>query len=346
MAACNVTPLITVLLPVYNGERFLGDAITSVLRQTFSGFELLIVDDGSTDASAGILKSFNDPRIRVIRNEKRLKLSKALNRGIDGAVGTYIARMDADDICLPERLRLQAGLMESHPALGMCGGWVRAFGNHQSSGTIFKFPLKSEEIKASLLFDNPFAHPTVMFRKNLFNNFSLRFDGSYYPAEDRELWFRATACFPAANIGRVLLEYRLHPDSMTMSGKSDMDAQALRILKPEFAKLGLTPSNEDLEFHCFISTNRLAPDWGQASIERAERWLSDLIVANERANLYERRALMLAVRKVWFSVCYRSIHLGWAVFVKHVFSKLSSGTIKDRLSLFLALMKRQMTGRR
>lgn len=336
-------PLVTVLLPVYNGERFLADAINSVLRQTFTDFELLVVDDGSTDGSAGIAESYRDPRIRVVRNENRLKLSGALNRGLDSAVGTYVARMDADDICVPERLRIQTGFMDSHPEIGMSGGWVRAFGDHPSSGTTFQFPLASEEIRASLLFDNPFAHPSVIFRKSLFDKFDLRFDGTYYPAEDRELWIRALEHFPAANIPRVLLQYRLHPGSMTLSGTPEMDAQALRMLGPEFSKLGLTPSPEQMKFHYFISTNRLAPGWGLAAIDRAERWLTNLNIANDTTRRFERRAFLTTIRRIWFGVCYRSLHFGWRVIRKHSASYLSSGAVQDRLTLFLALIKRQMS---
>ncbi|MDD5135621.1 MAG: glycosyltransferase, partial [Phycisphaerae bacterium] len=214
-------PLVTVLLPVYNGERFLAEAIKSVLSQTFCDFELLIVDDGSTDHSAGIIKSFDDPRIRVIQNKVRLKLSGALNRGMDNARGAYIARMDADDICIPGRLAVQVDYMNGHPDVGICGGWVEAFGEHPSSGTIFKYPLTSTEIKASLLFDNPFAHPSLIFRRDFFDRHNLRFDGSFYPAEDYELWIRALDSCQAENIPVVLLKYRLHGNSMTLSGRRD-----------------------------------------------------------------------------------------------------------------------------
>ncbi|MGD1151745.1 MAG: glycosyltransferase [Syntrophales bacterium] len=340
-------PLVTVLLPVYNGERFLADAIKSVLLQTFSDFELLVVDDGSTDGSAGILESFADPRIRIIKNEKRQKLAGALNRGMDNARGTYIARMDADDVCVPERLGTQVKFMESHPEIGMCGCWIRAIGDHPSSGTIFKFPQAPEEIKASLLFDNPFAHPSVILRKSFLDKHDLHFDGSYYPAEDYELWTRALECFPSANIGQVLLWYRLHANSMTLSGQPDMDAHAIRIVKPIFSRLGLSPSDEDLVFHRYISTNRIAPAWTNESVEHAELWLLRLVEANRISGRYDQEAFAKAVEKVWFSVAYHSLGLGWQTVRKYLMSPLNSrsaSAMKNQIILFLAALKRIFMG--
>lgn len=339
----NAIPLVTVLLPVYNGERFLADAVKSVLSQTFRDFELLVVDDGSTDGSTAILESFSDPRIRVIKNEKRQKLAGALNRGIDNARGTYIARMDADDICMPERLETQVKFMESHPEIGMCGCWIRTIGDHPSSGVIFKFPETHEEIKASLLFDNPFAHPSTILRKRFLDKYRLRFDGSYYPAEDYELWARALECFPSANITQVLLQYRLHANSMTLSGQPEMDAQAIRIVKPIFSRLGLSPSDENLGFHRYISTNRTAPDWTNKSVQHAELWLLSLVAANKISGRYGQEAFTRVVEKVWFSVAYHSLGLGWQTVRKYIMSSLntrSASTTKMQIILFLAALKK------
>jgi glycosyltransferase involved in cell wall biosynthesis len=340
-------PHVTVLLPVYNGERFLADAVKSVLSQTFRDFELLVVDDGSTDGSATILESFTDPRIRVIKNEKRQKLAGALNRGIESARGMYIARMDADDVCMPERLAAQVGFMDTHPDIGMCGCWVRTIGDHPSSGTIYKFPETHEEIKASLLFDNPFAHPSTILRKSFLDKYLLRFDGSYYPAEDYELWARALDCFTSANIARVLLQYRLHANSMTLSGQPEMDAQAARIITPLFAKLLISPSDDDIVFHRYVSTHRTAPEWIRGSVNRAEKWLLGLVEANGHSGRYDQAAFTRAVEKVWFSVAYRSLGFGWWMIRKYNMSSLNSGsiyTMKNRIILVLAMLKRTVMG--
>ena len=121
-------PLVTILMPVHNGAEFLTEAIDSMLRQSLKDFEFLIVDDASTDSSASIVQGYSDPRIRLIQSPERLKLSGALNLGLDQAQGRYIARMDADDISLPKRLERQVKFLEENPDIGLCGSWIRYFG--------------------------------------------------------------------------------------------------------------------------------------------------------------------------------------------------------------------------
>jgi glycosyltransferase involved in cell wall biosynthesis len=341
-------PLVTVLLPVHNGERFLTDAINSILNQTFRDFELLIIDDCSTDKSISIIESFNDSRIRLIRSDKRLKLAGVLNLGLDSSKGDLVARMDSDDISFLCRLEIQVKFMKVHKDIGICGAWVKAFGDHSSSGAVFKYPSGSDDIKASLFFDNPFAHPTVIFRKKLFDAYGLRFDGSYNPAEDYELWIRALEYFPARNLPEVLLNYRLHADSMTMSGKPEMDAQSIRLLRSEFVKLGLNPSNEELMHHRLISTNRVTLDNGMESLKRAEKWLVRLIDANKNTQRSNDAAFTRAVGGVWFSVAYRHLNLGWQCVQEYMRSPLcrwSSECMKNRLIMLMAMVKRSYSGK-
>jgi glycosyltransferase involved in cell wall biosynthesis len=112
---------ITVLMSVFNGERFLRGAIESILSQTYKDFEFLIIDDGSTDASTNIIASYRDSRIRSLRSERNLGLAASLNQGLASSTGQYVARMDADDISLPNRLARQVGFMQTHPHVGACG---------------------------------------------------------------------------------------------------------------------------------------------------------------------------------------------------------------------------------
>jgi len=118
-------PTVSVLMPVFNGEQFLRPAMNSILNQTFTDFEFIIVDDGSTDHSREILNSYTDSRVRLICNESNIGLTDSLNRGLEAASGNYIARMDQDDISLPERLAKQVAFMDSHPEVGVCGTWAK-----------------------------------------------------------------------------------------------------------------------------------------------------------------------------------------------------------------------------
>ena len=122
------TPKITVLMPVYNGEKYLKESIESILKQTFRDFEFLIINDTSTDESEKIIRSFKDSRIKLIKNEKNIGLTKSLNKGLDLAKGEYMARMDADDISLPKRLEIQVAFMDKNPKIGVIGAWAKVIG--------------------------------------------------------------------------------------------------------------------------------------------------------------------------------------------------------------------------
>jgi glycosyltransferase involved in cell wall biosynthesis len=314
-------PKVTVLLPVYNGERYLREAIDSVLIQTFIDFELLIIDDGSTDSSLEIIRSYTDSRIRLLRNRKRLKLSGALNRGMDDALGEYIARMDADDICLPQRLATQVEYMDRHQDVGICGSWVKMFGIRGT--TVYKAPVGYLHIRAKALFDNPFVHPSVMIRKGLFDQFSLRFDGDYYPTEDFELWARAIPQFPCHNIDCVLLHYRVHPQSMTNSDWNQMDAKGLSIVRRELDAFGCHASEEQLIFHRSIGRQMSRQCQSRDEIIVAEQWLKSLVGLNGQQGKYDEIVFMEEIQAIWFRLCFNSSTLGFYVVRAYLASTLT-----------------------
>jgi len=200
-------PLVSVVLPVYNGEEYLADAINSILFQTFSDFELILIDDGSTDGSPKILKVFEqrDPRVRVIARENR-GLVNTLNDAIDIARGKWVARMDQDDIALPHRLERQLEWLGTTGA-DISGSWVRRFGS--SDKRLVKLRQTDEAIKIEILFCSPFAHPSVMMRTELVKH--LRYNRACEQAEDYDLWERAAeAGYKMTNVQEVLLMYRVH----------------------------------------------------------------------------------------------------------------------------------------
>ena len=188
-------------MPLYNSEEFLAEAIQSVLKQTFSDFEFLIVDD-SNDRSYEIAKSFSDSRIRIIKNNPSLGLRKSSNIGIREAKGKYIARMEADDIALPHRLKTQYEFMESHQDISVSSCYMEAFGAEKG---IWSYPLTNDEIKAGLLWGITFAHPACFMRKNflLDNNFFYNEVGFPY-SEDWEFFYNMRNKAVFANIAEVL----------------------------------------------------------------------------------------------------------------------------------------------
>jgi glycosyltransferase involved in cell wall biosynthesis len=218
-------PKVTVLMPVYNGARFLAEAMESILGQTFADFEFLIINDGSTDDSLEIIHSFQDLRINQVNNGRNMGLIYTLNRGIDLAQGEYIARMDCDDISLPKRLERQVAFMDQHPEMGVCGTWAE-FVNPPGG---YWFPSDHESIVAGLQFTCWLVHPSIIFRASILREHHLYYNPAYQHAEDLDLWFRMSKVTRLANVPEVLLKYRIHPDQISQKFSSEQQATAAQI---------------------------------------------------------------------------------------------------------------------
>lgn len=244
----GIAPVISVAMPVYNGERYLAEAIDSILSQTFADFELIIIDDGSTDNSLQVLREYQkrDARIRLIARENR-DLATTLNDIIGFARGKWIARMDQDDIALPHRFERQLKWLEQTGA-DLCGSWIQYFG--AGDRRIWKTFQTDEAIKMDMLFKCPIAHPTVIMRAKLIKH--LRYDKAWEKAEDYELWIRAAmAGWKMANVQEVLLLYRRHKEQISTATYSKQQLFTIQARKKFGAfmseKLGLDKDSfEDL----------------------------------------------------------------------------------------------------
>jgi glycosyltransferase involved in cell wall biosynthesis len=224
------TDLISVLLPVYNGSAYLEESIKSILDQTYSNFEIIIINDGSTDESPLIIQKFkDDQRIRFF-NQQNQGLSAALNRAIGLAKGKYLARQDQDDISLPLRFEKQIEFLENHPDYAMVGTWAEILGEKTRTRRSHKHPAESSILKFDLLFNNPFVHSSVMMRKSTFDQIGLySTDKSRQPPEDYELWSRIAKKFEVANIPEILLIYREVPGSMSRDKLNPLLERLVRI---------------------------------------------------------------------------------------------------------------------
>jgi hypothetical protein len=210
------TPEVTVLMSVCNGSKYLGQAIESVLSQTFHNFEFLIVDDGSTDGSSRLIQSFADPRIRLVNNSTNIGLTKSLNRGLRLARGSLIARHDADDISHSTRLAKQVACLDEHPEIALVGTQFRVI---DELGRVIQeigdYRAQSQfALEWQLLLGNPFTHSTVMFRNDIVLNALGGYDEGFEYNQDFELWSRLLAQYRATNLPEALLDYRVHADSM------------------------------------------------------------------------------------------------------------------------------------
>lgn len=204
-------PNITVLMPVYNCEDYVKAAVESIINQTYSNFEFLIIDDASNDETVSIIKSIEDSRIVLFEKPKNTGYTESLNYGLSIAKGRYIVRMDADDISLPERLFKQLSYMESNPNTIVCGSFCEIIGNSE----IREFPVLDEDLKVCLLTQSCFAHPAVMIRKSVLEIHNIQYDQSKEPAEDYALWVTLLPFGVFHNLEEVLLKYRVHEHQVT-----------------------------------------------------------------------------------------------------------------------------------
>jgi glycosyltransferase involved in cell wall biosynthesis len=331
------SPLVTVLMPVHNSEAFVVDAIESILGQTFRDFEFLIIDDGSTDRSVEIVEGYADSRIRLVCNDHQLELVRTLNRGLDLAQGKYVARMDADDISLPERLERQVDFMETNPDVGICGTWLVTMGDRE--GGIWSYPEGAEEIRCRLLFHAPIGHPTVCMRREMLVRHGLRFDEGYPHAEDYEFWIRASGAFPLANLDSVLLRHRIHAGSVSQKYRGAQEANVKRIHRERLGRLGLKPTEEDLFIHRQISPN--PPEGEEPSLSDTESWLARLLRSNEEHRLYSRPAFEQLLGQFWLAATYRNLADGRPALPQFFRSPLARYVaLEDRIRLVGRAVKR------
>lgn len=236
------SPLITVVMPVYNAAAHLRLAIESILQQECSDFEFIILNDGSTDDSAAIISSFDDARIVFVSDEVNSGLVKQLNTGFDRARGKYIARMDADDIALPTRLARQVAYLEGHPAVGLCSCWLQTIGpDFQMS----ERPVTHDEIRHCFLLGNPIAHPGVMLRTSLVREHDVRYEHQEFPTEDYYLWCRLSLLTQLHILPEILLHYRVHPSQVSAQRGELQNAYAANVKVKYLQQHGIVLSAEE-----------------------------------------------------------------------------------------------------
>lgn len=235
-------PAVSVLMSVYNGAPYLREAIDSILNQTLSDFEFIIVDDASTDETASILDTYTDPRIVRLTNPQNMGLTHSLNRGLAVVTGQYIARHDADDIALPERLAQQVAFMEAHPAIGMVGAYLIRL---NPDGSRFETPpdasklpaLVSATMRWELLWTCIVAHTAVMLRKSVLDKYQLAYDPAFNGAEDYELWARMMHCTDLYKMSEIVVHVRILPGGVSISHRSKQKQLTYAIMKREVSQL-------------------------------------------------------------------------------------------------------------
>jgi len=281
---------------VYNGEEYLREAIDSVLNQSFKDFELLIINDGSTDDSQEIINSYEDDRIICYRQENS-GIVVSLNRVLVAAQGEYLIRMDADDICLPERFARQVEFMDAHPDVGICGSWIYIIDVQGRVGGIKRYPVDDELIRAEMFFESPFAHPSVILRRVVLKNNNLQYDGPPY-AEDYRLWAKLLSLTKFANLPEPLLKYRQGVGSGSNSLKIETQIASKDVQRELIGKYFFIPSRQEIDLHFLIYD--LSRPLISAEAKKIIDWLKRLKRVNKRKKIIKVKLFNLVIAGQWF----------------------------------------------
>jgi len=293
--------LVTVLMPVYNSEKYLNAAIDSILNQSFPNFEFLIIDDGSTDSSKKIIKSYTDSRIVYIQNNVNKGIVASLNYGLDISRGKYIARMDADDIAHPNRLEFQVKFMLAHPDCKLCG--TRAIAINENGEEIRKLrrPYLSHEICVQHLFRNSFIHPSIIMDAEIARQFKYSPDYEY--AEDYYLFSQIALHYKTHNLKEYLLNYRVHQTNITSSKQEEMSKGEKKTINYLLSQLfEENNANETISMHHSFLTR----DFRNLNFDNVEAHLLRIINTNKQKEIYKYSLLSTAIQDEWFNYLYFS----------------------------------------
>lgn len=311
------TPRVTVFIPAYNAGAYLGEAIESILGQSFGDFELLIVDDGSIDDTAAVLDQYrHDPRVRTLKHMTNRGGPATRNQGFIHARGDYLALMDADDYATPGRLARQVAFLDAHPGIDILGcGWTYADeqGGTTSQRGRYRLDYTPEEIAAEMLFHCPIHQSTLMLRRHAVSGF--RYDADFPVAQDYDLWSRMMASHRFAVLPEPMMFYRKHQGQITATREHDEISGRIRVQSRQLAALGLSFNDNDLEkhnalfqfrgVHYFESTTGRRLD--QDMLHWARGWIESLVAANARHRIYPQRELLQILGTRWLRLCRKAV---------------------------------------
>jgi len=278
-------------MPVYNCEHYLNEAIQSILHQSYYEFDFVIINDGSTDKSSEVIRSFTDSRIVYLENDRHAGLPYTLNRGLDLINHTYIIRMDADDISLPTRFGSQISFMDAHADVGLSGTWFEEF----EAGSIrYCFSDDYQRLKAQMLYTNPIGHPTVIFRNHLLKKFGLQYDPKFYYCEDYAFWPLCARKFPISNIPEVLLKYRRHNKQISTEFAAQQKEEAIRV---QISQIDLLTklNGQTRNLYKKVLEKQLLTEEEQIKVERL---FSLLIDQNKQSRLYDPSFFKIALERI------------------------------------------------
>jgi glycosyltransferase involved in cell wall biosynthesis len=310
-------PLISITMPVYNAEKYLKESIESILNQTYKSFELILVNDASTDRSKELILSFTDPRIRYFENPVNLGIVKTRNKGLSLSKGKYIAIMDNDDISFPNRLEKQVEFLESNADYGLCGSYYEVIDSNGNFSVRIMVPSTFYDINTFLIFNNCFCHSSVMVRRELIMD--NMFVESYELMEDYDLAYRLVKITKLANLPLFITKYRVHGKNQSLnkadgmlSLRKKMDARILR-------DLGIPFTDSELALHSNFVNSNFSFFKDNTHLLQLENWLMKIYYILEQKKEYNSEIIVRIFIKRWILLFYLTKHISHKIINTRLF---------------------------
>lgn len=327
------TDTLIVVIPAYNAAPYIRESVDSMLAQTFTEFDLLFIDDCSTDDTAIIIESYVDPRVHLVRRAQNGGVVPALNSGLELVRHKFLARMDADDRSTPDRFQKQMDYLLSHPAIDVVGAHLRNFGVEAAE---WNYPLTHNAIKASFLFGNTFPHASLMARAEVFK--VERYSKRVVHMEDYELWLRLIPKHRFATLPDRLYEYRRHDEAVTMGSKNDHRERLKLLLVQPMGWLDLTPNANELSILAFDDHG--LPGGYADHLETAAALFSKIRKANKMTKVFDPASLDQVLEEKWERLFYKLAGAQPAAWIKYW--KLSGGIKGAQLRYAAGALKQRL----
>lgn len=315
-------------MPVYNADRYVKLAINSILNQSYTNLELIIIEDGSSDDSLQIIESIVDDRIRLIKNGTNRGQIYTRNLGLDIANGDYVTMFDADDIAYADKFEKQIRFLEKNEHISMLGTWARFIdknGNRLKGG--WKLRARPDKIPSIMLFKNYFLQSTVVYRKECIKNFS--FKKGFEIAEDYMIWLEIIERFKSWNLQEYLVDYRIHESSVINSHPIEKLQMDQEIFKWQFEKLGIEFTENELQLHLLIRNDE--PIKSYSTLKQIESWLLKIEDKNNEVLIYNRKWLSHIIFNRWLKVCMKASGLHFKMIYALLSSKINVQFVKSYL---------------
>lgn len=321
-------PELSIVMPFYNTEKYIGDAVQSLLAQTYDNFELILVDDASTDGSAEIVKSFNDSRISLLKNEINSGIVFSRNLGMKAAVGRFIAPFDSDDVARADKFEKQIRFLKNNPDFGMVGSWARLI---DEDGNLLKKTWKLTQsparIPAFLLFKNIFVHSAVVMKREVVpENF---YEDGFDLVEDYKMWIDISRIKKTSNYPDYLMFYRVHQSSSTNKTGNKLLAQDARIYKYLFKALEIDLDERMTSLLLLLKNDQIIGD--EHILHEIEDFFSTILSQNQKLNIYNQTELGKVVFDRWLKACYKSRQMKFGVLKIFLNSRLLTTYVKNVL---------------